>query len=521
MADDTLVGCIGDTVLAGKYNLSDLNYSWFPANKIIENNDGLVKIKVESSPFWMYRTATNPNSGCTAIDSVLIKKSNIIDGFFKFTDTTICNTDSIVLNPSVSGNSYLWSDGKTTSYNTMKSKGLFWLEVVTSCTLRDSFYVHFDSITTNSIIGDSIICNSNALWLKPNPTQINNSYLWNNSVNADSLMVTMAGNISLAIKNGKCTKNLNKNVQSYLPKNSLQIMGDSQYCSKDSVLLQSNLLGNITWNTGETTQKITPKTSGKYWLSIKENICVQFDSIEIIIEDVPYFTLGNDTLICNDSAFNISPSPVLNPNIYTYLWNDASSNTQLVAKLSQAYWLAISKNNCKRIDDIQIQFIQTPKVQLLEDTIICSNDSIVLSNLKAFGNPNYLWNDASKNALKTVSVNGVYWLKGSNECGTSIDTFKLQTKNCLCKVHVPNVFTPNNDGLNDLFKPVLDGCLEKDYLFTIYNRWGEKLFETSNPAVGWNGKDVQNGAYYWILRLKSPYIENGKEFYLNGQVLIN
>jgi gliding motility-associated-like protein len=52
--------------------------------------------------------------------------------------------------------------------------------------------------------------------------------------------------------------------------------------------------------------------------------------------------------------------------------------------------------------------------------------------------------------------------------------------------HIPNAFTPNGDGLNDLFKPVLLGVHE--YVFRIFNRWGEQLFETRDPSEGWDGR---------------------------------
>ncbi|MEZ4800412.1 MAG: PKD domain-containing protein [Flavobacteriales bacterium] len=64
------------------------------------------------------------------------------------------------------------------------------------------------------------------------------------------------------------------------------------------------------------------------------------------------------------------------------------------------------------------------------------------------------------------------------------------------QVYIPNSFTPNNDGLNDVFKPELDGRdFITKYQFTVFNRWGEKVFETKDPKLAWTGDSKSNGYY--------------------------
>jgi gliding motility-associated-like protein len=83
-------------------------------------------------------------------------------------------------------------------------------------------------------------------------------------------------------------------------------------------------------------------------------------------------------------------------------------------------------------------------------------------------------------------------------------------------LYVPNAFTPNADGRNDVFKPLLFGPAT-DFSFVIFNRWGGKVFETHNPAEGWNGKlngvDASADTYVWLCRYtlegQSPQIEKG------------
>jgi len=64
-------------------------------------------------------------------------------------------------------------------------------------------------------------------------------------------------------------------------------------------------------------------------------------------------------------------------------------------------------------------------------------------------------------------------------------------------IYIPNSFTPNQDGFNDLFKPVIDSRIASDlYELSIYNRWGDLVFQTSDPNQAWNGNDRQSPGHY-------------------------
>lgn len=71
-----------------------------------------------------------------------------------------------------------------------------------------------------------------------------------------------------------------------------------------------------------------------------------------------------------------------------------------------------------------------------------------------------------------------------------------------CKLYVPTAFTPNGDGLNDVFKASYGENITR-FIMEIYNRWGQKVFESSDIRKGWNGTYQQNllsGVFIWIIR---------------------
>lgn len=85
--------------------------------------------------------------------------------------------------------------------------------------------------------------------------------------------------------------------------------------------------------------------------------------------------------------------------------------------------------------------------------------------------------------------------------------------------YIPNSFTPNNDGINDVFQPKGRGVLE--YELTIYNRWQEKIFNSSDFEQGWDGKykgiTCLEGVYVWKISLT---MNSGKKKHLNGHLTL-
>ena len=100
---------------------------------------------------------------------------------------------------------------------------------------------------------------------------------------------------------------------------------------------------------------------------------------------------------------------------------------------------------------------------------------------------NLLWHDSHTDTVTIVRESGVYWVSASNTCGVETDSIKVTTENCLCQEFLPNVFTPNNDRLNDFFGYQSNCIPSKYYSLQIFNRWGEQIFESRDYNEKWDG----------------------------------
>lgn len=81
-----------------------------------------------------------------------------------------------------------------------------------------------------------------------------------------------------------------------------------------------------------------------------------------------------------------------------------------------------------------------------------------------------------------------------------------------CEVYVPNVFSPNGDGVNDLFMPATD-CSFAEYRMRIFSRWGTLLYETTDPSAGWNGtykgQELGQTSYVYSIEYQEMPLDSG------------
>ena len=117
---------------------------------------------------------------------------------------------------------------------------------------------------------------------------------------------------------------------------------------------------------------------------------------------------------------------------------------------------------------------------------------------RASSNPCFLIEDTDNFQIYLTAINEL-------DC-EFFDTLNLgpfDLCNETCELFVPNVFSPNNDGINDLFGPISD-CEPEVYLFRIYNRWGSLIYETSDFSAPWDGtfnaKQVGTDVFIWSLK---------------------
>jgi gliding motility-associated-like protein len=280
----------------------------------------------------------------------------------------------------------------------------------------------------------------------------------------------------------------------------------------------------------------TPLVTTKYYITINAkdsrgvNITLN-DSIIVKVIQKPIFSLiplsGN---ICLGDSILLSAS---GGNIYQWkqtpdIQNKYSPTVWVKPNVSSNYTVIILENVCGFVDSLQtsITLNKLPIITISKNNDIdCSNSS---SNLIATGGNAYNWtptNGLSNSSISnpTVQINQtttyVVKVTSVNNC-IAVDSITVYVSNRnQSSYFIPNSFTPNKDGLNDTFG-IKDWGYTTKFYFTIYNRWGELIFFSSDPLKRWDGniKGIPQDSGVFIYYIKAETLCGTVE--RNGTVLL-
>lgn len=452
--------------------------------------------------FWGFTAATG---GSVNRQIACLRDDILIPDTF-----ALCKGDSILLNARESANNkYVWSPSTFLNDSTLQKPicnttvpMTYYLKYTDLCNnvLFDTIHVRIDQPFEMDEGRDTLLCDGQPYTF--NLVSKYDSVLWNNNSKLLYREVTNEGYYKLRAWKGVCYDDDSFNVTVNISPE-IVIDGPDYFCDGDSVLLTLTVTPDdavFNWTDGPTNVTSRYFTESINAMVSASNACattIESKRVTEIIFDS--FDLGEGSLICEGDTVSLLV-PLYGP--WEYLWSngDIDQTTQIYE--AGTYWFRVSQFDCFESDTITFTYNVPPILDLPSAILLCNQERLILNaNLP---NATVSWNNGTiGDSFLLTNYNGLLHVKATNDCGVDSSTIAVDLVDCYCIVIFPNAFTPNDDNLNETFRPVVD-CTKLDrYHLTVFNRWGEKIFETYDINDGWDatfmGAKVQQDVYAWIV----------------------
>ncbi|MGZ5190467.1 MAG: T9SS type B sorting domain-containing protein, partial [Flavisolibacter sp.] len=262
----------------------------------------------------------------------------------------------------------------------------------------------------------------------------------------------------------------------------------------------------------------SPVVRTMYYVTIKDaNTCEYLDSVEIDIRPDALFSINNPAQVCRLDSAQLSAT---GGNVYNWqpaegLSNPGISNPQASPSATIDYTVTIMETTCNQSANFTTRLTVKPLPAVSAakaNDIDCSNDR---SQLVATGAAQFIWTPATSlnnpgiyNPVATPASTTAYIVKGTDIAGCKgYDTITVKVDNVNKGGYLmPNAFTPNNDGLNDCYGVKYWGIIDQ-IEFSIYNRWGQRIFFSKNAGKCWDGTykglKQHGGVYVYMIKAKT------------------
>ncbi|MBC8033605.1 MAG: gliding motility-associated C-terminal domain-containing protein, partial [Chitinophagaceae bacterium] len=446
------------------------------------------------------------NAGCkTYYDSILVDVQYAPGTFSIGADTLLCPGDSVILRAGKGFNTYRWQDGSIDSLFIARAPGVYYVQTTNACgdIYNDTLVVSGAIVPPLSLGNDREVCISDTVLIQASPGFVN--YQWEAQQPfivqpaAIKMLVNQSDRVSLRARttDGCYAKDtIFINTISAVP---VALGADTSFCEYDSITIRADAgYLQYSWNTGESTPSIVVNKRGNYFVTVQDaNGCFARDTMRVIqTYTKPQVSLGKDGPLCVSNSIQFNAG-----NYVSYLWQDGSSGSTYSTNQAGIYWVqVVDLNGCAGGDSIVVtQILPQPANFLKVVDTFCRYDKLTI--VPAGNYSTYYWSTGANSSTLITDKPGIYSLTVSDVKGCKgTDTIQVVQKDCLFGVFIPNAFTPNTDGHNDLFRAKVYGNVLY-FNLEVYNRYGQLVFSSKDPQRGWDGliggTVAGVGAYAW------------------------
>lgn len=427
--------------------------------------------------------------GFTAATGALFNEQSIclLDAsFFEATpDLTICTGTTAQLN-APSGSNYQWTPANTLNNANIQNPlanptttTTYIVTYVQGCqTLSDTITVNVGNPNT-TIVGDEQLCEGETSTLDAGSFFF---YQWSTGETSQTISVNQAGTYTVTVfGEGGCPATDEINIGINAPPTPT-IVGNLNICNGGtSTLSLSQVYTQYIWSSGAITPTTTVNSSGNIAVTVTDNNgCTGTTNADVVISnDLAPQIIGNLS-ICEGETTNLSAF-----GFNAYQWSTGAVSPDIEVSTNGTYSVTVSNaNGCSgsSLATVVVSSILPPTISGSLSIGELGYTQLDAGSSYAY----YNWSSGGETSVIQISQAGTYTVTVSNQSGCTSSTSVSVTKEVLYPIAIPNAFSPNNDKHNDYFNVTAPNVSSFDCI--IYNRWGQKVFESTNIIDSWDGK---------------------------------
>ncbi len=364
-------------------------------------------------------------------------------------------------------------------------------------------------------------CVGDSTTLSIAPTTFDN-YIWSNGSTGFSIVANSSGQYWCTASENGCFKTVLVDVVEH-PNPTPEIIGTLFTCftnTTDLTVDSTSLYASYLWSTSSTNDSISVLT-GTFTVTVTDSFgCVGTSPPVTVINANPDVTITGVVPFCPEDSITLNAVPTI-PAGASYLWSNSDATSSTVVNSSGQVTVTVSySNGCNASDTVTISQYDSPIANFTSNPLGTSNPASVvnftdLSTIASGTIINWLWNFGDSLGIQSTLQNPSH-IYGAD--GTYPVMLAVQSNNgcwdtiffdyiIVSDIVVPNVFSPNGD-LDNEFLAFKNLHFFPGTSLTIYNRWGNKLYQDSDYQNNWKGDGQSDGVYYFVL--ENSKFENPK-----------
>ncbi len=502
-------------------------YSWSPSTYL--SNSAIANPQASLLADIAYTVTGTDANGCVDSDQISLTLLPMPEVSVEAV-SMVCPGDEVTLNATGSIGDFSWSPGALlTGSGTATPTATPQTTTTFTVTLTDDCDIQVQaSVTVPVEAGYSVNAGENTVICEGQTASLNATISGNDATiewttatgvidgdpSSPQISTTVAGNYGITMTSPLGCTYSDASQVNVTPLPILNLADSAMFCPYGEVNLHAgNGWDQVQWSTGENTPTITVSSEGEYTVTVTENNCSSSGSIVVTRVVLPYLELGPDAVICQGDVAILDAG-------YPGSWSTGQNAPFISVSYEGTYEVEIEVENCTAMDSIQVIVNPLPVLNLEPTLTGCVDESVYLY-AEHPNNTSYLWSTGETTPLIEVWTPDVYYVTAYNDCGTATDWVDVNFQDCSYSVYIPNSFTPDNDGINDVWKISTFNVFK--FELTIFNRWGTVLFYSEDPQAVWTG-DVENGehytpdgAYSYLIKFET---ESGEAIKRTGAIIV-